>query len=71
MPNERWGVAKVRGVEPERFFIFLMDLEGRKGPFMKSSDFLLEAELRTELASKGSTESDINSLIERARGNPT
>jgi hypothetical protein len=71
MPNEKWGVAKVKGIEPEQFFIFLMNTEGSKGPFMRSSDFLLEGELRSELASKGNTEAETNSLIERARDNPT
>jgi hypothetical protein len=70
MPNERWGVAKVNGIDPEQFFIFLMNTGGSKGPFMRSSDFLSEEELRSELSSKGSTEADTNSLIERARGNP-
>ena len=70
MPNDKLGVAKVKGIEPEQFFIFLMNAEGSKGPFMRTSDFLSEDELRSDLESNGSTESEINSLIERARANP-
>jgi hypothetical protein len=70
MPNDKLGVAKVKGIEPEQFFIFLMNTEGSKGPFMRTSDFLSEDELRSDLESNGSTEAEINSLIERARANP-
>jgi len=70
MPNEQWGVAKVKDAEPERFFIFLMNTEGARGPFMKTSDFLLEEELRTELASNGCPEARTDTLIERARAKP-
>jgi hypothetical protein len=70
MPNDKLGVAKVKGIEPEQFFVFLMNTEGSKGPFMRTSDFLSEDELRSDLESNGSTEAEINSLIERARANP-
>jgi hypothetical protein len=70
MPNEKWGVAKVKGIEPEQFFVFLMNTEGSKGPLMRASEFLSEEELRLDLASNGSTEPEINSLIEQARANP-
>jgi hypothetical protein len=70
MPNDKLGVAKVKGIEPEQFFIFLMNTEGSKGPFMRTSDFLSEDELRSDLESNGSTEAEINSPIERARANP-
>ena len=70
MPNKKLGVAKVKGIEPEQFFIFLMNTEGSKGPFLRTSDFLSEDELRSDLESSGSTEAEINSLIERARANP-
>ena len=70
VPNDKLGVAKVKGIEPEQFFIFLMNTEGSKGPFMRTSDFLSEDELRSDLESNGSTEAEINSLIERARANP-
>jgi hypothetical protein len=61
MPNDKLGVAKVKGIEPEQFFIFLINTEGAKGPFMRTSDFLSEDELRSDLESNG---------IERARANP-
>ncbi len=70
MPNEEWGVAKVKGIEPEQFFIFLMNMEGSKGPFMRTSDFLSEEELRSDLAGRGSTEVEIDSFVGRARANP-
>ena len=70
MPNEKWGVAKVKGIEPEQFFIFLINTEGSKGPLMRASEFLSEEELKSDMKSNGSTEAEINSLIERARANP-
>ena len=70
MPNEKWGVAKVKGIEPEQFFIFLMSTEGSKGPLMRTSDFFSEDVLRSELKTKGSTQAEIENLIERARANP-
>jgi len=70
MLNDNWGVAKVKGVEPEHFFIFLISPQGFKGPFMRTSDFLSEDELRSDLKSRGSTEAEIENLIERPRSNP-
>jgi hypothetical protein len=70
MPSENWGVAKVKGVEPEHFFIFLINTQGFKGPFMRTSDFLSEDELRSDLKFRGNTEEEILALIERARANP-
>jgi mannitol/fructose-specific phosphotransferase system IIA component (Ntr-type) len=70
MLNDQWGVAKVKGVDPEHFFIFLKNAQGFDGPFMRISDFFSEDELRSELKTKGSSETEIESLIERARANP-
>jgi hypothetical protein len=70
MSNYKLGVAKVKGIEPEQFFIFLMSTEGSKGLFMRTSGFLSEKELRSDLESNDSTEAEINSLIEQARANP-
>jgi hypothetical protein len=53
MPNEKWGVAKVKGIEPEQFFIFLINTEGSKGPLMRASEFLSEEELRSDMKSNG------------------
>jgi hypothetical protein len=70
MPSGAWGVAQVKRAEPETFFIFLTHAETVKGRFVRWSEFLSEAELRNELAIKGCAESDIDSLIARARANP-
>ena len=67
MSNYKLGVANVKGIEPEQFFIFLISAEGSKGLFMRTSGFLSEDELRSDLESNGNTEVEINSLIERAR----
>jgi hypothetical protein len=32
MPIKKWGVAKVKGSEPEKFFIFLTDMEDSRSP---------------------------------------
>jgi hypothetical protein len=42
MSNYKLGVAKVKGIEPEQFFIFLMSTEGSKGLFMRTSGFCHE-----------------------------
>jgi hypothetical protein len=70
MLNDKWGVAKVKGVEPEHFFVFLISPQGFKGPFMRTSDFLSEEELRADLRLKGSNDAEIEALFERARANP-
>jgi hypothetical protein len=70
MLNGKWGVAKVKGVEPEHFFVFLISPQGFKGPFMRTSDFLSEEELRADLRLKGSNDAEIEALFERARANP-
>jgi hypothetical protein len=70
MSCDQWGVAKVKGVEPEHFFVFLINPQGFKGPFMRTSDFLSEQELRADLRITGSTDAEIDALFERARANP-
>jgi hypothetical protein len=65
MPNKKWGVAKVKGSEPERFFIFLMNAKGSTA-FMRTSDFLSEEELRLDLANRGINEAEIEALIKHA-----
>jgi hypothetical protein len=70
MPNDKLGVAKVKGIGPEQFFIFLRKTGGSKGSFMRTSGFLSEDELRSDLKGNGSTEAEIISLIEQARANP-
>jgi hypothetical protein len=61
MPNKKWGVAKVKGSEPERFFIFLMKAKGST-----TSDFLSEEELRLDLANRGINEAEIEALMKHA-----
>lgn len=70
MSYDKWGVAKVKGVEPEHFFVFLLSPQGFKGPFMRTSGFLSEGELRADLKIKGRTDVEIEALFERARANP-
>jgi hypothetical protein len=70
MSCDQWGVAKVKGIEPEHFFVFLTHPRGFKGPFMRASDFLSEQELTADLRIKGSTDAEIDALFERARANP-
>jgi hypothetical protein len=65
MPIKKWGVAKVKGSEPERFFIFLMNAKGATA-FMRTSDFLTEERLRSDLANRGINEAEIEALIENA-----
>jgi hypothetical protein len=65
MPIKKGGVAKVKGSKPERFFIFLMNAKGMTA-FMRTSDFLSEEGLRSDLANRGINESEIEALIQHA-----
>jgi hypothetical protein len=64
MPNKKWGVARVKGSDPEQFFTFLINTTG--SPFMRTSDFLSEEGLRSDLANRGINEAEIETLIEHA-----
>jgi hypothetical protein len=66
MPIKKWGVAKVKGAEPEQFFIFLAVHRSS----VRASDFLSEQELRSDLKNRGIHETEIRLLIDRARANP-
>jgi hypothetical protein len=57
MPIKKWGVAKVKRSEPEKFFIFLIDAEGSN---LQTSDLLSEEELRQDLAIRGISETEID-----------
>ncbi len=70
MAYDRYGVVKVKGADPEVFWIIWVDSALPKGSFMKTTQDLTEGELRTELAKMGRTEAEINSLIQQARKNP-
>jgi hypothetical protein len=66
MAIKKWGVAKVKGAEPEQFFIFLAVHRSS----VRASDFLSEQELRSDLKNRGIRETEIRLLINRARANP-
>ncbi len=70
MGYDRYAVIKVRGADPEVFWIVWVDSQLPKDSFMKTSQKLTESEVRTELAKRGRTESEVNSLIKNARENP-
>jgi hypothetical protein len=67
MPNKKWGVAKVKGSEPERFFIFL----ALHRSIVRASDLLSEEGLRSDLANRGIKEAEIEALIHHAPSLPT
>jgi hypothetical protein len=67
MLTTKWGVAKVKGAEPEQFFIFLEVHRSN----VRASDFLPEQELRSDLENRGIRETEIRLLIHRARANPS
>jgi hypothetical protein len=64
MPNKKWGVARAKGSDPEQFFVFLINTRG--SPFMRTSDFLSEKDLRSDLANRGISEAEIEALIAHA-----
>jgi hypothetical protein len=70
MQNEKWRVAKVKGIDPEQFFVFLTKEDESKASLRRASGFFSEEGLRAELTRRGRTEEEINNLIERARSNP-
>lgn len=69
MAYDRWGVLKVRGIDPEVFWIVSFN-SAMTNPFMGISDDLSETELRAELKTRGVAETEIESLIAGARANP-
>lgn len=70
MGHDRYAVVKVGGADPEVFWVVWEDSQLPNESFMKTSQNLTESELRTELAKMERTESEINSLIKKARENP-
>jgi hypothetical protein len=70
MGFDQYAVIKVRGVEPEVFWIVWMDSELPINSFIKTSQNLTEAEVRAELERMSINESGIDALIKRARENP-
>ena len=70
MASDRYAVLKIKGSDPEVFWIAFMTTEGRNGHFMKTSDDLTESELRAELQMMGLTKAEIDSRIQQARQHP-
>lgn len=71
MEFDQYGVIKVAGAEPETFTIaFLNSALPAYKPFMKTSEFMEESQLRVELAKMGFAAAKIESLIRQARENP-
>jgi len=66
----RYAVVKVKGADPELFWIVWIDSQLPQGSSMKTSQNLTGREVRAELKKMGRTEAEINSLIEHARQNP-
>jgi hypothetical protein len=64
LQNAKQEVARVKGSDPEQFFIFLINTTG--SPFMRTSDFLSEKGLRSDLANRGIKEAEIEALIEHS-----
>ena len=61
-----FSVIKVKGADPEVFWIIWIDSQHPAGRFMKTSQNLTEAEVLKELKENGRTEAEIDSLIKRA-----
>ena len=70
MGLDQYAVIKVRGVEPEVFWIVWMDSELPINSFIKTSQNLTEEEVRAELKKMAINETGIDALIKRARENP-
>lgn len=70
MSYDRYEIVKVRGSDPEAFWIIWVDSGLPKGSFMKTSQNLTESELRAELKDMDRTKPEIDSLIQSARKNP-
>ena len=67
----RFNVVMFKGVEPETFWILLLNLDFQQGkPFLTTSNRLTEWQLREKLKSMGSSDAEIESLIQKARANP-
>ena len=67
MAFDRYDLIKVKGAKPEAFWIVWVDSALPKDSFIQTSQNLSEADVRKELSGRGLTETDISSLIARAR----
>jgi hypothetical protein len=70
MSLDQYAVIKVRGVEPEVFWIVWMDSQLPINSFIKTSQNLTEDDVRAELAEMGINKTGIDALIKRARETP-
>jgi len=68
--HDHYAVIKIKGINPEVFWIAFISMGLPRGSFMKTSGNLSENELHSELATMGRTESEINYLIQREREYP-
>jgi hypothetical protein len=67
----RFNVVMFKGVEPETFWILLLNLDFQQGKlFLTTSNRLTERQLREKSKSMGSSDAEVESLIQKARANP-
>ena len=69
MEYDRYAVVKVKGADPEVFWIIWTNSQEHSNFIWKTSQNLTESEVRAELKAMGQPESEISSLIKRAREN--
>jgi hypothetical protein len=62
-------VATVKGSNPELFLIGEIDFQNTPSSFMKTSEFLLEAEFRAKLLELGVPADAIDAVVAEARQN--
>jgi hypothetical protein len=70
MGADKCSVVKVRGVDPEVFWVIWLDAQSPKGSFARTSQNLTEGQVRAELKVMGHNDSDIDRLIKEAREEP-
>lgn len=71
MAFDKYGVVKIKNIDPEVFWIAFWDSSMSKGnPFMQFSDDYDEKGVRAQLAKWGLPAAKIDELIVRARANP-
>ncbi len=70
MTADRYAVVKVKGVEPETFWITREDSALPKGAIFNTTQNLAEDAVRAALSNRGFAKADIDSLIEKARQDP-
>jgi hypothetical protein len=66
----RYAVVMVAGSSPPMFYVAFEITGAPRSSLMKTTDFMSEADMRAELQSRGFTQTEIGSLIKKARENP-